>query len=76
MTATLTSKGQVTVPVEIRRKLHLAAGARLEFILRDDRVELIPLVSSVRSLKGALPRPARPLSLTDMKKAVAEGAAR
>jgi AbrB family looped-hinge helix DNA binding protein len=31
MKATLTSKGQITIPVEIRRKLGLAPGQVLEF---------------------------------------------
>jgi AbrB family looped-hinge helix DNA binding protein len=31
MTATMTSKGQITVPVKIRRKLKLAAGSVLQF---------------------------------------------
>jgi AbrB family looped-hinge helix DNA binding protein len=31
MQATITEKGQVTIPVEIRRKLSLVAGSKLEF---------------------------------------------
>jgi antitoxin PrlF len=33
--STITSKGQVTVPVEIRRKLGLKRGDRVEFLERD-----------------------------------------
>ena len=34
--ATLTSKGQVTIPKRIREELGLEAGAEVEFILDDD----------------------------------------
>ncbi len=33
--ATITSKGQVTIPVDVRNKLSLSAGDRIEFILND-----------------------------------------
>lgn len=34
--ATLTSKGQVTIPKEIRDRLGLEEGQRVEFVLEDD----------------------------------------
>jgi AbrB family looped-hinge helix DNA binding protein len=34
--ATLTSKGQITVPVELRRRWDLKAGDQLDFTLEDD----------------------------------------
>jgi AbrB family looped-hinge helix DNA binding protein len=77
MTATVTSKGQVTFPVEARRRLGLHAGTKLEFIVRgDDRLEVIRVGGSVRDLKGALPKPKRTLSLADMDNAILRGAAR
>ena len=76
MTGTMTSKGQITVPAEIRKTFRLQAGSRVEFVVREERVELIPLSMSVKSLKGILPKPRRPLSVADMQKAIAEGAAR
>lgn len=75
--ATVTSKGQVTIPVEVRRELGLRAGSRVDFVyVRDGAVELIPLTDSVRHLKGIVPAPATPVTLDDMVEAVAEGAAR
>jgi antitoxin PrlF len=77
MTATVTSKGQVTLPAEARRRLGIHAGAKLEFIIRgDDRLEVIRVGGSVRDLKGTLPKPKRTLSLAEMDAAIAGGAAR
>lgn len=77
MTSTVTSKGQVTLPAEARRRLGIRAGTRLEFIIRgDDRMEVVRVGGSVRSLKGALPRPKRALSLAEIDAAIAGAAAR
>ncbi len=77
MTATVTSKGQVTIPIEARKKLRIRPGTKLEFIIRDDgRLEIIPLAGSVRSLKGAVPKPAKALTLAEMNAAIARGSRR
>ncbi len=39
--ASLTSKGQVTIPAEVRRRLHLHPGARVGFIVEDDKVRIV-----------------------------------
>jgi len=73
--ATVTSKGQVTLPVETRRRLGIRAGTRLEFIVKDDdRLEVVRVGGSIRDLKGLLPRPPRKLSLNEMEQAIARGA--
>jgi len=75
MTATVTSKGQITLPVEARRRMGIHAGTKLEFIIRDDdRLEVVKVGGSIRALKGALPRPARTLSLQEMEAAIGQGA--
>ena len=75
MTATVTAKGQVTLPVEVRRRLGLKPGSKLEFIvIDDDRLEIIPISETVSSLKGMVPKPKKTLSLADTDKAIAKGA--
>ena len=74
-TATLTSKGQTTIPKEIRDRLHLKPGDRLEFVVQPDgRVLMIPATLDVRALKGILPQPKRKLSLEDMDQAIRDAA--
>ena len=74
MTGTLTSKGQVTVPVEIRRFLNVGPGDKLLFARTGSRVEIVPATSSVKQLKDLLPKPIRRLTLDQMAQAVARGA--
>jgi antitoxin PrlF len=77
MIATVTSKGQVTLPAEARRRLRLGPGSKLEFIVLDDeRLEAIPMVETLASLKGMVPKPKKKLSLEEMDRAIAGGAGR
>lgn len=76
MVATMTSKGQLTIPIEARRKLGLKAGTKVDLVTTaDGRLELIPLMSSVTGLKGMLPKPEKALSLEEMDRAIASGSA-
>jgi antitoxin PrlF len=66
--ATLTSKGQLTLPKAIRDLLRVGVGDRVDFIVKDDgTVVLRPATVDVRELKGLLHRKGlTPLSVEDM----------
>jgi antitoxin PrlF len=76
--ATLTSKGQTTIPKEIRDLLGLEPGDKLDFVVESDgRVVLRPATLDVRQLRGLLRRQGRkPVSVEEMDKAIAQGASR
>lgn len=75
MHATLTTKGQVTLPKALRDKLQLSAGDRIEFIVDEDNAaRLVVKHASVTRLKGILPPPSQPVSLADMDTAIETGA--
>jgi AbrB family looped-hinge helix DNA binding protein len=75
MHATVTSKGQITLPKALRDRLKLSAGDRVEFIVDDEHGARLKVTNvPVTSLKGMLSRPAHPVSLEDMDRAVQEGA--
>jgi antitoxin PrlF len=75
MSATLTSKGQITIPKEVREKLKLQTGDKLEFLIQEDgTARVIPVTSSIKELRGLIPKPKKAVSLEDMDKAVEKGA--
>jgi antitoxin PrlF len=74
-TATLTTKGQLTLPKAVRDAMGVGPGDRVEFVKMDDgHFAVVPAALSVRRLKGILAKPRKPLSLAEMDKAIAEGA--
>jgi len=76
MVTTITSKGQITLPMAIRQRWRLRPGDKVDFVVRKDgKVEVSPLRGSIRSLKGCAPRPARPVTLARMEKAIRDGKA-
>lgn len=75
-TSTLTSKGQITLPQDVRRALSLSAGDKVDFVPTKDGFKLVPLRTDVRSLKGRFAgRGPGPASIEDMDRAIAMGAA-
>jgi len=77
MIATLTAKGQITLPKDLRSKLDLHAGDKMDFVMLDNGVlQLTPLKQSPRKLKGIVPKPENPLSVEEMNQAILEGASK
>ena len=60
MFATLTSKGQITLPKEIRDRLGLDAGATLDFqLLPDNTITARAVQPDARRIRGLLQSPHR-----------------
>lgn len=70
--ATITSKGQTTIPKEIRELLNLRPGDRISFIIEaDGKVYIQPLNVNVEDLSGILHKPGRtPVSIEEMNAAI------
>ena len=73
MEATLSSKGQATIPKAVRDRLQIAPGDRFKFFFHPDGVIILPKISTAR-LKGMIPKPAQTVSLEEIDRAIAEGA--
>ena len=72
VTAKVSSKGQIVIPSDVRRRLGLVQGSVLRFVFEADGVRLLPVPGDVRRLKGRLSPPARPVSVEQMNQAVTE----
>ena len=69
--ATLTSKGQITLPAEVRRALRVDTGDSLIFEQTSDDAFLVRAASSdIRRLKGVVPAPSTPVTLKAMEAAI------
>ena len=70
-TATVTSKGQITLPVAVMTALSLEAGSRVEFVeLKNGQFAIIPVTSPVSAVKGMLRKPDAPVSIEAMNAAI------
>lgn len=74
--ATVTSKGQITIPVEVRERLGIRTGTRVQFVPDGHgSYDFVPLTGSASSMKGMFPWSGDPVSLEEMDDAIAAGAA-
>jgi antitoxin PrlF len=73
MEATLSSKGQATIPKAVRDRLQIKSGDRFKFFFHPDGVIILPRISTAR-LKGMIPKPAQSVSLEEIDRAIAKGA--
>lgn len=67
--ATMTSKGQITIPASVRSAMGLDAGTKLEFIeLEPGQYKIVPINRSVKRLKGMFAHKAlsKPVTIEEM----------
>jgi antitoxin PrlF len=74
--ATVTSKGQITIPARVRAALGLEAGDRVEFVEQEKgRFAIVAATRSVRELKGMFQgKRSKPVSIEEMNAAIARRA--
>jgi antitoxin PrlF len=72
--STVTTKGQTTLPKDVRKALGLQPGDKLRYILLDGEIRLLK-IRPVLDLEGALKRPGqKTVTLEEMEEAIATGA--
>jgi AbrB family looped-hinge helix DNA binding protein len=75
-TALVTSKGQITIPSQVRNALGLEAGDRVEFVEQGKRqFAIVAATRSVQELKGLFKgKRSKPVSIEEMNAAIAKRA--
>ena len=72
-TATVTSKGQITIPVEVREEMGLAPGSRVDFVaVGDGEYRVMVKSRSVSELAGIFRSSGPSVSIDDMDEAIAD----
>lgn len=75
--ATMTSKGQITIPKDVRESMGLKPGSKLMWVKISDRqYRVIARTGKIDDLFGILHRPGqRPLTIEEINEGIADGAA-
>ncbi len=76
MESALTSKGQATIPKQVRDHLHLSPGDKVKFFIHPDGSVVILPTLPITALKGMLRSRRGPVSLEEMRAGISEGATR
>ena len=71
--ATLTSKGQVTIPAEVRRRLGLRPGDHIGFVIDGDEVRLVRKENNIEAAFGIC-KPDTSVSLEEMDQIIKQRA--
>jgi antitoxin PrlF len=69
----VTTKGQVTIPLAIRQKMHICAGDKVSFMIEDNHVVLTRKIKDIKAAFGLF-KTAQTATLSEMKKAIRKGA--
>ena len=71
-TATVSCKGQITIPSSVRQALQVETGDRVEFVEVDPgRFEIVAATRSVKELKGMFGKTAKRVSVEEMNAVIA-----
>jgi AbrB family looped-hinge helix DNA binding protein len=75
-TATMTSKGQITIPIELRKAMGLNAGDKIDFVeFEKGKFRMLPRTASIRDLKGCITKLDHVVTIEEMNQAIHDGAA-
>lgn len=71
-TATVTSKGQITIPANVRQALQVEAGDRVEFVEVDPgRFEVVAATHAITEMKGMFGKAKKRVTIKEINKTIA-----
>jgi len=71
--STITTKGQVTIPVQLRNQFNLQPGDVLEFSTEDNKIVIVKQKDDIRAAFG-MQRVEKRITLKDIDEAIEKGA--
>lgn len=71
--SSVTSKGQTTIPMQIRKQMNIASGDKVEFFSDGKVITIIPINKSILGLQTLLPKPKVSLSCDEMDNVIKGG---
>jgi AbrB family looped-hinge helix DNA binding protein len=75
-TATVTSKGQITIPAEVRKALRLEPGTQIQFFAGENgKYFFQPRTGSIRDLEGCVPKLDHIVTIEEMNEGIADAVA-
>jgi AbrB family looped-hinge helix DNA binding protein len=73
-TAAVTSKGQITIPAEVRKKLGIKPGDRVRFVEGENGEYIFrPKIGSIMDLEGCVNWTGKPVTIEEMNETIAKG---
>lgn len=70
----ITSAGQTTIPVAVRKYLGLKGGDKVRYFFDDGKVVMVLVTTSIHELEGFFPKPDKVITLEEMDDSIAEAA--
>jgi antitoxin PrlF len=75
-TATVTSKGQITIPAEVRKALRIEPGTKIQFFAGGNGEYIFrPRTGSIRDLEGCVPKLDHVVTIEEMDEGIADAVA-
>jgi AbrB family looped-hinge helix DNA binding protein len=75
--ATITSKGQITIPKDIRVLLDLHSGDKINFVVEESgEVRFLPATQEISTLKGIIAKPKKAVTVEEMEATIKARASR
>ena len=68
--ATISSRGQITIPADVRATLGLKRGDKINFIIIGNEVKFLPVIKDINTLKGFIKKPSKPVTIEEMNKTI------
>jgi antitoxin PrlF len=69
-TSTVSTKGQIVIPAQVRAELGVEAGSRVEFVKTEEGWLIKPATLPVTGLKGVLGKPRKSVTVEEMNRAI------